>query len=113
MNGNILYADKLVEIRNGYILFYNYYFPIPNSKTVTFDEIETIFIVKPTFINGKYRYWGSGDFIHWFPLDMRRSKRDAIFILHRKNKKVKIGFTVEDSEKVAGLLKDKVKLIKT
>jgi len=113
MNGNILYADKLVEIRNGYILFHNYYFPIPTSKSVTFDEIEKIFMLKPTLINGKYRYWGSGDFIHWFPLDLRRSKRDVIFMLHRKNKKVKIGFTVEDSEKVEGLLKDKVQLIKT
>ena len=112
MNGNISYADRLVEIKNNYILFHNYYFPIPTTKTVMFDEIETIFMVKPTLLNGKYRYWGSGDFMHWFPLDMRRSKRDVIFILHRKNKKVKIGFTVEDSNQVSGLLKDKVKLIK-
>jgi len=82
MNKNILYADKLVEIRNDSILFHNYYFPIPTSKTVKFDEIETIFMVKPTLINSKYRYWGSGDFILWFPLDMRRSKKDIIFILH-------------------------------
>ena len=51
--------------------------------------------------------------MHWFPLDTQRSKRDIIFILHRKNKKIKIGFTVEDSEKVIGLLKDKVTLNKT
>ena len=108
MNENILYTDGLIEIRNDSILFRNYYFPIPTAKTVKFDEIETIFMAEPTIINGKYRYWGSGDFIRWFPLDSRRSKRDIIFILHRKNKKIKIGFTVEDSEKVIGLLKDKV-----
>ena len=113
MNENILYSDKLIEIRNDSILFHNYYFPIPSDKTAKFDEIENFFTVTPTIINGKYRYWGSGDFILWFPLDTQRSKRDIIFILHRKNKKIKIGFTVEDSEKVTDLLKDKVTLNKT
>jgi hypothetical protein len=111
MNENILYSDKLIEIKKESILFRNYYFPTFSPKSVKFDEIETIFIKEPTIINGKYRYWGSGDFNHWFPLDMKRSKRDIIFILYRKNKKIKIGFTVEDSEKVIGLLKEKVKLI--
>jgi hypothetical protein len=110
MNENILYSDKLIEIRNDSILFHNYYFPIPADKTVKFDDVEKIFMVKPTILNGKYRYWGSGDFKHWFPLDSRRSKRNIICILHRKNKKIKIGFTVEDSEKVIALLKDKVTL---
>ena len=112
MNENILYSDRLIEIRNDSILFHNYYFPIAAAKAVKFDEIETIFIKQPTMLNGKYRYWGSGDFIHWFPLDTKRSKRDIIFILLRKNKTIKIGFTVEDSEKVIGLLKDKVTLNK-
>jgi hypothetical protein len=110
MNENILYSDRLVEIRNDSILFHNYYFPIPNAKSVKFDEIEKIIMVKPTILNGKYRYWGSGDFKHWFPLDSRRRKRNIIFILHRKNKTIKIGFTVEDSEMVIGLLKEKVTL---
>jgi hypothetical protein len=113
MNENILYTDKLIEIRNDTISFHNYYFSIATAKSVKFDEIETIFIKQPTLINGKYRYWGSGDFIHWFPLDFHRSTRDTIFILHRKNKKINIGFTVEDSEKVMGLLKDKVTFNKT
>jgi hypothetical protein len=113
MNENILYSDGLIEIGNDSIVFHNYYFPTTTAKTVKFDEIETIFLKTPTIINGKYRYWGSGDFIHWFPLDTKRSKRDTIFILHRKNKRIKICFTVEDSEKVIGLLKDKVTLNKT
>jgi hypothetical protein len=107
---NILYSDKLIEIRDNTILFRNYYFPTFSTKTVKFQEIEKIVLEKPTFKKGKYRFWGTGDFTHWFPLDDQRSKRDVIFILFQKNKKIKIGFTVEDSKKVRELLKGKVTL---
>jgi len=65
---------------------------------------------KPTLKKGKYRFWGTGDFIHWFPLDNQRSKRDVIFILFRRSKRIRIGFTVEDSKKVRELLEGKVTL---
>ena len=108
MNEHSMYSDKLIEIRDDAILFRNYYFPTSFSKTVKFSEVEKIEIVKPAVRSGKYRYWGSGDFLHWFPLDIQRSKRDVIYILYRKNKRIRIGFTVEDSEKVTALLKQKV-----
>lgn len=58
----------------------------------------------PTLFTGKYRYWRTGNFITWFPRDFKRNSRDKIFIVYRKNKKIKIGFTVEDSQKVFELL---------
>ena len=110
MGNNVLYSDKLIEIRDGEILFRNYYFPTFSAKTVKFQEIEKIVLEKPTLRKGKYRFWGTGDFTHWFPLDDQRSKRDVIFILFQKRKKIRIGFTVEDSKKVMELLKGKVTL---
>ncbi len=107
---NILYSDKLIEIRDNMILFRSYYFPTFSDKTVKFQEIEKIILKKPTLKKGKYRFWGTGDFIHWFPLDDKRSKRDVIFILFRESKKIRIGFTVEDSKKVRGQLEGKVAL---
>ena len=92
------------------ILFRNYYFPTFSDKTVQFREIENIVLKKPTLKKGKYRFWGTGDFIHWFPLDNQRSKRDVIFILFRRSKRIRIGFTVEDSKKVRELLEGKVTL---
>ncbi len=106
MNNDILYSDKLVEIDSESILFRKYYFPT-FSKSVKFNEIEKIIIEEPTLRNGKFRYWGTGDFLNWFPSDFKRSKRDAIYTLFRKNKKIRIGFTVENSEKVTELLKEK------
>ena len=105
---NILYSDKMIEIREDEILLRNYYFPTFSCKTVKFSDIEKIVIVKPSLVNGKFRYWGTGDFVHWFSMDFQRSKRDVIYILYKKNKIIKIGFTVEDSEKVTDLLKHKV-----
>ena len=110
MEENILYSDKLIEIRDNTILFRHYYFPTFSAKTVRYQEIEKIVLEKPTLKKGKYRFWGTGDFIHWFPLDNQRSKRDVIFILLRKRKKIRIGFTVEDSKKVRELLEGKVTL---
>ena len=107
---NILYSDKLIEIRDNTILLRHYYFPTFSDKTVKFQEIEKIVLKKPTFKKGKYRFWGTGDFFHWFPMDNQRSKRDVIFILFRKRKKIRIGFTVENSKKVMNLLKEKITL---
>ncbi len=107
MNDNVLYSDKLIEISDDSILFCHYYFPFFSKKIVKFFDIEKIVVEEPTLRNGKYRYWGTGDFLHWFPSDFGRSKRDVIYTLFRKNKKIRIGFTVENSEMVTKVFKDK------
>lgn len=110
MGEYILYSDKLVEINEDEILFRKYYFPSFSDKVVKYSEVEKIEIVNPTIKSGKFRYWGTGDFLHWFPMDNQRKKREVIYILYKKNKRIRIGFTVENSEKVTELLKQKVSL---
>ncbi len=56
---------------------------------------------------GKYRYQGTGDIRTWYPLDIARNKRDKIFFLFLKNKWVRIGFTVENSEAIEKYFKEK------
>lgn len=106
VNSNIIYSDTLVEITNGYIVFQNYYFPF-GSKQVLLSEVDHIEVKEPTLLNGKWRIHGTGDFRTWFPRDWKRPRRDKIFILYLANKRRRIGFTVEDSEKVENILKDK------
>jgi hypothetical protein len=106
---SILYSDKLIEINENSILIRKYYFPF-GSKRVNIADIESITAYKPTLLSGKYRYWGSGDFRTWYPPD-NRSKRDKIFIMKLKKKWWRIGFTVEDSQTVLNLLKDKCSVI--
>lgn len=106
MNEDILYADKLVEVTQDAILFRVYYFPF-GKKRIYWCEIENVEVKKPTLLNGKHRIHGSGDFKTWFPRDAKRSSRDKLFILNLRNKRRRIGFTVEDSEKVINILKSK------
>jgi hypothetical protein len=83
-----------------------YYFPF-GKKHVTLSDIEYIEAKTPTLLNGKWRIWGTGDFITWFPCDSSRPIRDTIFIAHLKNRIVRIGFTVEESGPVINFFSEK------
>ena len=106
---DILYSDKLIEISDNSILIRKYYFPF-GSKRVNLADIESITTYKPTLLRGKYRYWGTGDLRTWYPPD-NRPKRDKIFIMKLKGKWWRIGFTVENSQTVLNLLRNKCPLI--
>jgi len=106
-----LYADKLVCITDKEIVFFNYYFPTGRGKIVKIDNVECVAVKKPTIRNGKWRIHGTGNFKLWFPKDIKRPKRDRIFIATLKNQWVKIGFTVEDGDAVQRILHAR-KLIK-
>lgn len=106
MAEQVLYSDRLVEITDDSILFRVYYFPF-GSKRVQCSRITRLRVMKPTLLNGKWRFWGTGDFFTWFPLDNRRSKRDRIFLAYLVGGWIRIGFTVEDSDAVIRILGDK------
>jgi hypothetical protein len=109
MTNNIVYSDKLVEINDDSILVRDYYYPFGN-KRVSFGDVESIVVKKPSLLSGKYRYYGTGDFRTWFPPDNRTS-RDKIFIIKIKKKWWRIGLTVENSQTVFNLIKDKCSVI--
>jgi len=109
MNNELLYSDKLIEISDHSILVRDYYYPFGN-KRVNFENVDSIVVKKPTLLSGKYRFYGTGDFRTWFPPDIR-SSRDKIFIMKLKKKWWRIGFTVENSQTVLNLLKNKCLLI--
>ncbi len=103
MPADILYSDTLVEISAHSILFRQYYFPV-GSRRINLNEVESVRILKPTFMQGKWRIHGTGDFRTWFPRDMDRPSRDAIFLLKRRKGWWRIGFTVEDANLVKDIL---------
>ncbi len=109
MKNDIVYSDKLVEISDESILVRGYYYPF-GDKRLDLKDIESIIVQKPTLMNGKYRYYGSGDFRTWFPPDNRTS-RDKIFIIKIKNKWWRVGLTVENSQAFQNVIKDKCSVI--
>ena len=102
----VIYTDKLVRITENSIFFKRYYFPF-GSKSIELSIIDHVEVLKPTVLNGKWRIHGSGDFRTWFPRDTDRSKRDRIFILHLHKKWRRIGFTVEHSDALISVFKDR------
>ena len=102
---NTLYKDSLVEMTDQEIVFHDYYFPFGNDKHVALSQIESVEARPPSLRNGKLRIWGTGGDLTWFPFDGKRPKRDRFFIASLRNKSWRIGFTVEDSKKMAEILR--------
>ncbi len=98
MENNLIYSDRLADILKDGIRIKKYYFPSLKAKFVKFSDILQIEKKQPTLMNGKWRYWGSGDFITWFPLDWCRPKRNSIFVLRLATQQTRIGLTVENTE---------------
>jgi hypothetical protein len=98
MQNDLIYSDKLVDVNDKGIRLKKYYFPLGQAKFVKFQDILRMEKRQPTLANGKWRYWGSGDFVTWFPLDWNRSGRDLIFFIKMSTQSTRIGFTVEDSK---------------
>jgi hypothetical protein len=107
MENNLIYSDELVNVYENGIRLKNYYFPSAKDKFIKFSDIHEIKKKQPTLMNGKWRYWGTGDFITWFPLDYSRSKRSFIFFLRLATQKIRIGFTVENPEAFVEAIKSK------
>ena len=107
MKTDLIYQDKLVEISNDSILLKNYYFPSQKPKEVEFSSIDNVEAKEPSMRTGKWRFQGTGDFHTWFPLDNMRNTRDKIFFIKLKDKWVQIGFTVENSEAVKKIFREK------
>lgn len=101
---NVKYSDRLVEITDREMVFRRYYFPFCTAKRVPLEQIASVEACKPSLRNGSGRLWGSSSFDIWFPLDASRPRRDAIFIATLRGASMRIGFTVEDSKTVAGIL---------
>jgi hypothetical protein len=106
MTEDIIYSDSLVKITGNSILFRRYGF-FEGDRLVQFSEIEKIVIKKPSIWNGRFRFHGTGDFKTWFPKDFQRYKRDLIFIAVIRHKWWRIGFTVDNSEAVRKIFREK------
>jgi hypothetical protein len=105
------YQDNLISITDNDLTLKSYSFPFLRDKRINFNVIEKIEVRIPSLSAGKYRIWGSGDFRTWYPFDSKRSIRDKIFIIFFNNKWNRVGFTVEDSEKVLEILAIKTTIV--
>jgi hypothetical protein len=102
----VLYSDSLLEISDEAILLRHYYFPW-GDRRVPFEQVESIEVFPLTFLSGRWRISGSGDFRTWWPADWNRPSRDRAFRVILRGRWSRIAFTAEDAATVQALLRHK------
>ncbi len=102
-----LYKDHLVQLTDKALRIHHYYFPLV-SKTIPLSDIEEIVQKPATLTTGKWRIWGTLSPDIWYACDWKRPRREAIFIVRPRNKRLKIGFTVENFRKFSELISQMV-----
>jgi len=102
-----IYRDNFIEVTDEEIVFHRYYFPFGGDRRVPWSQIANIQARPPSFLGGSWRLWGTGDFRTWFPEDLKRPSRDRIFIATLHDSHRRIGFTVEDSQTVTNILRER------
>ena len=76
----MLYDDGRVACDETGVVLRRYY---PwGSKRIPYTRIRSVTRRPLTGFTGKWRIWGSGDFVHWWNLDPDRPKKAAAFELH-------------------------------
>ncbi len=78
-NNKMIYDDGRVSCDENQLVIH-WYYPW-GSKRIPYSTIEKVSRKPLTVYRGKWRIWGSGDFIHWWNLDTKRpSKKEALIL---------------------------------
>lgn len=77
-----LYEDSAVICDETGVTIKRYYFPW-GAKYVPYNKIDAVSELPFSGINRlrRWRIWGSGDLLHWWSLDVNRSKKQSAIVL--------------------------------
>jgi hypothetical protein len=74
VTSDVLYDDgKIACDEDGLIL--RWYYPW-GSKRIPYRTVRSARTFQLGPVRGKWRIWGSGDFVHWYNLDWERPKKE-------------------------------------
>ncbi|MBO0805486.1 MAG: hypothetical protein J2P25_20715 [Nocardiopsaceae bacterium] len=82
------YDDGRVACTDEALVIRKYYFPF-GDKRVPYRAIERVRVVPMAGLSGRYRLWGSGDFIHWYNWDPGRTKKDLQLVIQLHGRRAK------------------------
>jgi hypothetical protein len=83
-----IFQDKKLEIYRDFVIIKDYYAPRLDKK-LSISEISEVWVENLTVLGGKYRLWGTGTFLRWFPFHLERSSRDKALVIRRKSGLIK------------------------
>lgn len=105
----IFYEDEHVLLTNLKLIIKKYYFPLKKSKTILIKNIKLADMIKLSYFNGKYKFFGLNFKLWYFHLDKDRPKKEE-GILITLNSVVKPLITPNDINKVLDYLNKLIKL---
>jgi hypothetical protein len=94
------YDDGGVACTEDALVIRRYYFP-SGDKRIPYTKIERVRRAAMGGLTGKYRIWGSGDFVHWYNLDPGRPGKSVQFIVELPGARVSPVITPRDPDAVA------------
>src|SRR5689334_22241641 len=103
----VFYDDGLVTLDSDGLTIRRYYFPFGTSKRISYIQIKGVQERRMGPLTGKGRVWGSGDFRHWAPLDLRRPLKEKALILDLGSW-IKPVITPDDPDRVLSLLQEQI-----
>lgn len=104
MKSTALYEDSTVRVDDDGVTVFRYYFPFATKKFIPYARIRAVDSgVLPGF-GGRWRLWGTSDFMNWFALDVRRPLKDTAVVLD-VGRRVAPTFTPEDSDAVVDAIR--------
>ena len=103
-----LYEDAGLLLDENGITIRRYYFPMAGPKRIAYTDIQGVKSEKMTGLSGKGRFWGASDPRYWFPLDIRRRRKQTLLVLGL-GRRVRPCISPDDPARVIGLLRERVR----
>ena len=97
----ILYDDGRIACDETDLIIRWYY--LWGTKKISYTSVRSAKSRPLTFRRGKWRLWGSGDFVHWYNLDRGRPKKATALEIDLGGR-IRPTITPDDPEKVLGIL---------
>ena len=79
-----------------------WYYPW-GAKKIPYHSIRSVRKLSLTPVRGRWRIWGSGDFVHWYNLDADRPRKSTAIEIDTGGR-IRPTITPEDSEEVARII---------
>jgi hypothetical protein len=99
----VSYDDGRVACTDDALVIRLYYFPF-GDKRIPYANIGQVRRAALTGMGGRYRLWGSGDFIHWANYDPDRPKKSVALIVSISGRHTRPVITPDDPDAVAAEL---------
>lgn len=97
------YDDGRVACTDDALVIRWYYFPF-GAKRIPYSDIKDVRRQPLTMLTGKWRIWGSSDFVHWLNLDPGRLGKSTALFIHLSGKSVVPVITPDNLDAVAAEL---------